>query len=414
MNLSDGNLDLCTLPDGKSEKLFHDDELPGFGIRVRRDATGRVRRRWFFQYRSKLDGTQRRIALGNVDRPAAVPAAKARQAATTIAVKVQVGDDPQKDRQAAKQSAKRLFGDETLKYLDDRKAGIIGKRPMKLSTYKAAKRYFEDHWGALSKRPVASITDDEVKAQLRHIIDKHGKTAAIRAKSNLSAFYVWALKEGIAKVNPTLSTHDISENPPRDRVLRDDEVRAIWTASLDNDFGRIVKLLLFTACRRDEIGGLHRSEFNPDSGILTIPGARTKNGHPLILPLPPIAADLLRSAPRRAEREYFFGSAGGSFSRWSYEKKSLDLRLAQGGHVLDRWTLHDLRRTVRTGMGKVGIRPHIAELVLNHVGHKAGVAGTYDTHDYVSEIGEALRIWSEHLMLIAEPATNVTAMRRSA
>jgi integrase len=414
MNLSDGNLDLCTLPAGKSEKLFHDDELPGFGIRVRRDATGRVRRRWFFQYRSKADGTQRRIALGNVDRPAAVPAAKARQAATTIAVKFQVGDDPQKERKAAKQGAKRLFGDETLKYLDDRKAGIIGKRPMKLSTYKAAKRYFEDHWGALSKRPVASITDDEVKAQLRVIIDKHGKTAAIRAKSNQSAFYVWALKEGIAKVNPTLNTHDISENPPRDRVLADDEIRAVWSACLETDFGRITKLLLLTGCRRDEIGSLRWSGFDADTGRLTIPGDKTKNGRELVLQLPDVAADILRKAPRRAGREHVFGLRGGSFSRWSYEKLAIDQRLAYAGHKLERWTLHDLRRTVRTGMGKLGIKPHVAELVLNHVGHKAGIGGVYDTHDYVSEIGEALRLWSEHLISIAEPPTNVTAIRRSA
>jgi hypothetical protein len=199
MIFTDQNLHLCTLEDGKSEKLFHDDELPGFGIRVRRERGGTVRRKWFFQYRSKADGAQRRVALGNVDRPAAVSASKARQAATAISEKVQTGADPQKQRKAAKADRKRRFGEEALKYLDDRKAGIIGKRPMKLSTYKAAARYFKDHWGALEKRPVASITDDEVKAQLRQIIDKHGKTAAIRAKSNLSAFYVWALKEGIAK-----------------------------------------------------------------------------------------------------------------------------------------------------------------------------------------------------------------------
>lgn len=413
MNLNEANLHLCVLPDDKSERLYTDDNLPGFGIRVRRDAKGRTRRKWFFQYRSKGDGSQHRVSLGNVDRPAAVPADKARQAATAISVRVQVGDDPQKERKTAKSDRKRLFGDETLKYLEDRKEGIIGKRPMKLSTYRAAKTYFAMHWGALQKRSVASITENDVQEQLRQIIDKHGKTAAIRAKSNLSAFYVWAMKEGIAKVNPTINTHDISENPPRDRVLEDHEIRAVWAECRDNDFGRIVKLLLFTGCRRDEIGGLTWPEFNGD-GVLTIPGARTKNGRRLVLTLPPAAAEILRTAPRREGRQYVFGLEGGSFSRWSWEKLALDARLAKAGHCLERWTLHDLRRTVRSRMGKLGIRPHIAELVLNHVGHKAGIGGVYDTHDYVDEIAEALASWANVLLTIVERPSNVTPLKRLA
>ena len=79
MNLIEENLELCTLPEGKSEKLYTDDNLAGFGIRVRRDAKGRAHRKWFFQYRAKADGSQHRVNLGNVDRPAAVPADKARQ-----------------------------------------------------------------------------------------------------------------------------------------------------------------------------------------------------------------------------------------------------------------------------------------------------------------------------------------------
>lgn len=418
MNLIEENLRLCTLPDSKAEKLYFDDELSGFGVRVRRDTNGRVRRRWFYQYRSKRDGRQSRIALGNVDRPAAVPAARARQAATEIAVKVQLGQDPQKERKAAKQSAKRLFGDETQKYLDDRLAGIIGKRPMKLSTYKAARRYFEVHWGTFQRRAVDSITSNEVKERLRYIIEHHGKVAAIRAKTFLSSFYVWAIKEGIAGTNPTLTTHTINENPPRKRVLSDGEIKAVWSACLDNDFGRIVKLLLFTACRRDEIGGLTRSEFNSETGVLTIAGARTKSGRTLILTLPTAAADVLRSTAPRAGREFFFGSSGGAFSRWSWEKLALDGRLAQAGHQLEHWTLHDLRRSVRTGMGKLRIEPYIAELVLNHVGHRSSVDGkVYDQNDYVPQIADALAIWARHLLAIvgAPPeSSNVTRLRLSA
>jgi integrase len=262
---------------------------------------------------------------------------------------------------------------------------------------------------------VASITDDDVKTELRKIIDEHGKTSAIRAKANLSAFFVWALKEGIAKINPVVNTHSISENPPRHRVLEDHEIKAIWSASQDDDFGRIVKLLFLTACRRDEIGGLRWSELNLDTGVMTIPGARTKAVREHKLILPPLAVKLLQNAPHRKDREFVFGIRGGAFSRWSYEKLALEKRLMEAGHRLPQFGLHDIRRTVRTGMGKLGIKPHIAELVLNHVGHKAGIGGTYDWHTYAPEIREALETWAKHLeTIIKDPDSNVTPIRRMA
>jgi integrase len=199
-------------------------------------------------------------------------------------------------------------------------------------------------------------------------------------------------------------------------VLADDEIRAVWAACLDTDFGRIVKLLLFTACRREEIGGLRWSEFNLATGVITIPGVRTKNGRALVLTLPPAAADILRTTLRRAGREYVFGQRGGAFSRWSYDKMALDRRIAEAGQPLVQWGLHDLRRTVRTRMAKLGIKPHIAELILNHVGHKAGIGGVYDTHDYVAEIAEALAIWSRRLMEVVQPAeveSNITQLKRA-
>ena len=416
MKLTDEHLHLCVLPAGRPEKLYADDDLPGFGIRVRRDVKGRTRRKWFYQYRSRNDGSQHRINLGNVDSPAAVAATKARQAASALAEKVQIGGDPQKERQTAKKGRKRLLLDEALKYLSDRKEGIVGKRPMRLSTYKAAKRYFELHWGALAKRPVASVTDDEIKEQLRKIIERHGKTAAIRAKGNLSAFYVWALKEGIAKTNPTLTTHDIAENPPRDRVFDNGEIRAIWSACRDDDFGRIVKLLMFTGCRRDEIGGLRWSEIDFDSDTVTIPASRTKSGRQLQLMLPTPAMVLLREAPRKADREFLFGQSGAAFSRWSYEKMAMEKRLAESGNQLKPWTLHDIRRTARTRLGELGIEPHIAELVIGHAAHKTGIVGTYDHYSYAPRIKDALALWGSALTCIIDPATgnNVTPIRRPA
>jgi len=414
--LTDETLSQCVLPEGKSEKLYFDRDFSGFGIRVRRKASGRVQRIWIYQYRSRLDGRQHRVALGQVDKPAPVSAAKAREAAIRLSERVQTGTDPQKERKEAKKARKLLLLDAALKYLDDRRTGIVGKRPMRDSTYRPAKRHFELHWAALARRPVASITETEVKTALRNIIEQHGKQAARAAKANLSAFYVWALGEGIAKSNPTIATHALAHNPPRDRVRDDDEIRTIWAALRDDDFGRIVKLLFFTACRRDEIGGLRWSEIDLSTGIMTLPPARTKSARGLELTLPAEAIEVLRQCPRKAGREFLFGQAGGAFSRWSWEKMAIEKRMAEAGRALEPWGLHDIRRTVRTRLGKIGIKPHVAELVLGHAAHKTGIVGTYDHHDYSDEIRDALARWANALTAIIDPPdkSNVTPIRQSA
>jgi integrase len=148
--------------------------------------------------------------------------------------------------------------------------------------------------------------------------------------------------------------------------------------------------------------------------VLTILGTRTKNHRALVLPLPAFAIDLLRSAPRRADRDYVFGGRGGGFSAWSYSTLRLNTRIVEAeGKPLAAWTLHDLRRTMRTGLGKLGVQPHIAELVINHV--KGGVEAVYDRHKYQREIGAALGLWADHIRTVVEGgARRVVAFERPA
>jgi hypothetical protein len=233
--LTDEHLAQFILPEGKAEKLYFDRDLPGFGIRVRRDAKGRVRRKWFYQYRSRIDGAQQRIGLGNVDRPSQVSATKARQAAARLSENVQTGSDPQRARKTAKKDRTRILIDEATRYLDDRLNGVVGRKPMRATSYKFAKRYFELHWAALSKRPVALISEAEVKEELRGIIKRHGTQAARTAKANLSAFFSWAMREGIAKCNPCVATHVLMPGASRSRTLNDAEIKAIWSACDDDE-----------------------------------------------------------------------------------------------------------------------------------------------------------------------------------
>jgi integrase len=269
------------------------------------------------------------------------------------------------------------------------------------NSYKAAKRYLGEHWKPLHGRPLDAIKRADVAARLQETIKAYGRTSAARGRDNLSALFGWAMKEGLCEANPVLATNDPTEGmQPRDRVLNDDEIRAIWNACDDDDSGRIVRLLLLTGCRREEIGSLKWSEVN-DTGLMTIPGTRTKNRRTLELTLPAIAVDILRLVPRQDDRDFVFGRFGRAFSGWSAAKLRLDSRIVMAtGKPLSPWRLHDLRRTMRTGLGKLGVQPHVAELAINHV--KGGVEAIYDRHRYQLEIKAALARWAEHVLALVE------------
>jgi integrase len=217
--------------------------------------------------------------------------------------------------------------------------------------------------------PIAAIERVNVAAGLQDIIKAHGPVSAARARANLSACFSWAMGEGLVETNPVVGTNNPEGgHQSRSRVLSEAELGVIWKACADDDFGRIVKLLMLTGCRRSEIGELKWSEINFDHGTITIPGARTKNGNELTLTLPDVALDLLRATPRRDGNDNVFGGGAGGFTIWSHAVKGLNARIAAAGKSLSPWTLHDLRRSTATGMAEIGIQPHGASgLVLHQI-----------------------------------------------
>jgi integrase len=154
---------------------------------------------------------------------------------------------------------------------------------------------------------------------------------------------------------------------------------------------------LLTGCRRDEIGALRWDEVNLETGMLVIHEKRVKNRNTLRLPLPAPALAILQTIPRH-DGPCVFGSPAHGFTGWSMAKRNLDTRLT--GVSLPDWRLHDLRRSMRTGLGRLGIPPHIAELAINHV--KKGVLADYDHYSYEGEIRAALAQWAEHVLSVVE------------
>jgi integrase len=400
MKLDRSTVASLTLPPGRDELFVWDDDLPGFGVRLRGNTT-----RYVVQYR--VHGQQRRESLGDTRK---IILEAARKIARQRFAQVELGTDPAAEKIKAKTAAKAqslTFGKITDKYLATKK-GMV--RP---ATYVQLEHHLLKLWAPFAGRPIASITRAEIASRIHEIVAEaatdprarrvaeayRGKTTASRALGNLSTMFSWAMREGLIEANPCLATNDPGEGlPSRDRILSDAELAVVWRACADNDFGRIVKLLILTGCRRDEIGGLRWSELDRETGIMIIPGARTKNHRTLVLTLPPIAMAILHSIPTRAGRDFVFGHRGGAFSSWSYAMVSLSNSIAMQGTLLPHWTLHDLRRSMRSGLGRLGVPPHIAERVINHA--PGGVEAVYDKYKYQDEIKAALALWADHVASI--------------
>jgi integrase len=400
MEFTKANIEALSLPHGKADAIFFADDLPGFGIRLRAGG-GRA---WVVQYRAA--GRQRRVTIGDARK---VNLKAARAEAEKRFAEITLGRDPQAEKEEAKSRAAVRVGPLVTKYLEL-------KRPIvRRNTYVADERYLTSYWKPLHSLSVDAATRRVIASELNDIAAERGVTAAARARQSLSAFFTWLIREGMADANPVVGTNDPARGvEARDRVLSDAELRIVWKASGEGHFGAIVRLLALTGCRRDEIGGLRWSEIDLDKGLLTIPGSRTKNHHAHLLTLPEAALSILRNIRRRDDREYLFGARGGPFSRWAWEKLAIDKRIAEAGGSVAPWRIHDIRRTVATGMAEIGVAPHIIEAVLNHrSGHKAGVAGVYNRANYEREIAAALDRWAAHVLAIVEGGNVVPLSKRA-
>jgi len=230
------------------------------------------------------------------------------------------------------------------------------------------------------------------------------KAIAGRTLAYGRACYGWAMKRERLPGNPfaNLPTDDYRV-ASRDRVLTGEELSAIWRATGDvgEPFGSIVRLLILTAQRESEVGGVAWAELSDDLAMWMIPAARAKNGNDHLVPLAPAARELL-TALSRDHALVFPGNAGTGFQGWSKAKARLDERSGVTG-----WRLHDLRRTAATGLQRLGVRLEVTEAVLNHVaGTRAGIVGVYQRHNWMDE---------KRTALVGSPAAdNVIPLRGSA
>jgi integrase len=257
---------------------------------------------------------------------------------------------------------------------------------------RGAEHYLRNHSAPLRKLRLDEIDRRKIAALLGQIETASGPIARNRLRSTLSAFFAWCVTEGLLDANPVAGTAKADEGNSRERVLTQEELRKLWRSLGDDSFADILRLLLLTGQRRNEIGALRWSEIDLARKVIVFPPARTKNGRQHEVPLSAQALVILKRLPRRNSTDYLFGRRSG-YSDWGRAKQELDQRLR-----IAPWRIHDLRRTAATQLGELGVLPHVVEQALNHVsGAKAGVAGVYNRSKMTDAVREGLQKWADYV-----------------
>jgi len=374
------------LPAGKTDHVFWDEDIKGFGLRIRQGGS----RVYLFRYR--VGKQQYSIVLGSLKER---PLAEVRESAARLKAEVRLGRNPALQKETARLEAGVLFGPLADQYLDARAADL---RP---STLRNAKHYLLKQAQPLHRIPINAITLHHVADLLGGVAKKSGRVSANRLQATLGQFFTWVRRQGIVLPHGNVAAEaERYKEQTRERVLADAELRAIWHALGNDDHSTILKLLTLTGCRASEIGALRWDEVQGDQIIL--PGTRTKNARVHVVPLSPLAEAIL-DALRMHGRVCVFGRTDrDGFKGWGKPKLKLDAEIAKAnGGPLPHWTVHDLRRTVATGLQRLGTRLEVTEAVLNHKsGSLGGVAGIYQRHDWAAEKRQALERWAEHVLAI--------------
>ena len=294
--------------------------------------------------------------------------------------KVTLADDPQAEKERKRADAAITIGAVLDRYLAGKKDRL---RPR---SYVETERHLRRDWAPLHGQPITKIDRSALANQLGILAKDNGSVAADRARAALSAFFSWAMREGLVANNPVIGTNRPATPKARDRVLTDNELAEIWQACRDDDYGRVVRLLILTGQRREEVAGMSWSEIDADKSVWSLPGSRTKNHRPHEVPLSEPALAIIGGVAVRSDRDFLFGEGDGPFSGWSKAKTMLDERIAARGssdcsrHATTQpWRLHDIRRSVATRMADIGIQPHIIEAVLNSLAAPAPASPAFTT-----------------------------------
>jgi integrase len=307
--------------------------------------------------------------------------AKAREAARLALESVTTGADPAAAKQAGTPADDTLAAYIALY----REKHVSRLRPGTAANTNRELEHMQDAWPgrtlrSISKKDIVTVIDKAMK---------RGPSAGVTAWKVAKAFFAWCEAREDDFASPARSIRKPAKEKSRERVLDDGELKLTWEAA-DREggpAGALVKMLILTGARRNEITELSRDEIKAEA--IELPGERTKNGLPHTIPLTPMIRGLLEALPRTGK--FVINGRDQPFGDHSGAKEKIT-------PVIRSWTLHDLRRSFASGLQRLGVAPHIVELALNHrSGTFSGVAGIYQRHRYAKEVRDAFELWSQHI-----------------
>jgi integrase len=384
---------------------YFDTVLPGFALRI----TDKGSKSWVLFYR--IGGRQRRLTIGKYP---AFELADARQEAREALQLVEKGQDPAIVKAVAKRALKH----------PDTVEAVVGKfieRHAKPNnkTWREVQLMLNHHvlpdWG---KREIRSITRRDVIDLIDDVTDRTSPVRANRILANVRKLFGWAVERDIIGATPVAGVKPPGKERERDRVLSDDEIKAVWAACGDGEngigwpFGPFTRMLLVTAQRRDEVAHMRWDDIDFEGRNWSLPREITKADRSHEVPLSPLAMDILTNTPRigpfvfMSGREPRLSKGPKPISGFGKAKTAIDKKSG----VTD-WRFHDLRRSAGTNMARRGIPVFTISRVLNHA--EGGVTKIYARHSFFTEKRDALNTWAQALESIIRSATdNVVTISR--
>lgn len=378
-------------PPGERDAYLWDGSLPGFGVRAY--PTGK--KSFIVKYQLP-NGRQRKMSLAPVQSGML---GEARREAASILLQARKGEDFVGDRHAERERARKKQEEKTTGQII-REYLSLKRNRVRPGTYREIERHLLTIFEPLHNRPIESIGRRDIVAIIDERVKQGKAVQADRAKTSMVGFCNWAIEYDYIQANPAagISRRTPKEQLERDRVLSMDELAEVWRATEGHsDYEKIIRLLILTAARADEIAQMEWSEVDLPKREINIPKSRMKNAvaHTIYLSQP--AVEILENIERRKGKRYVFGRTSNFFSGWSKSKARLDAKL---GERVRPWRHHDLRRTLRTNASNLGLAPPVVlEAVLGHWGiAKPGIVGVYDHSTHDAERRKLMDDWAQAVL----------------
>ena len=371
-----------------------DKALPEFGVRVTQGGT----KSYIYQYRLGGRGSiSRRFTIGRHRAP--WTAQSARNKSLCLAKQVAKGKDPVEKRRERHRKQVELRFDRYVELFTEEYLKQRWKDWSRISSMLV--RYAVP---AIGTKRISEVRRSDLAAIYQRLDNRPSVARAMHA--TLRKMFKWAMSRDDLKHSPAQGVEAPSPLKPRSRYLTTKELGCAWKTSfrLPGQYGPAFRLMILTGQRRGEVIGLDWSELSREGRQWDLPAERSKNGRPHLIPLSKQVMALLDAVAGRknwpAHGWVFPSSCGTRLSGFSKVKEEWDTMISSGmkGAALVPWRLHDIRRTVATGMQSLQVPTVIIEAVLNHLsGTMSGIVGVYQCYPYQGEKRQALKRWSRYI-----------------